>query len=109
MYDIKKTPVRVIVLLQFKTYFSKNFNMIRLKGCCTLLLLCISMAAYSQQSVGIGVTGPNARLDVVASNPASPTIKDGILIPRINVFPAGVTAAQDGMMYDGVPKCYKWP
>ncbi|WP_178989581.1 tail fiber domain-containing protein [Winogradskyella schleiferi] len=49
--------------------------------------------------VGINDNAPNASLDIEASNVATPTSVDGILIPRVNVFPAtNPTAAQNGMM-----------
>ncbi|WP_203296398.1 hypothetical protein [Luteirhabdus pelagi] len=60
-------------------------------------VLCISPYLYAQ--VGIGTTNPNSMLDIPASNPASPTITDGILIPRLDAFPdTDPGAAQDGMM-----------
>jgi hypothetical protein len=53
-------------------------------------------AAFAQ--VGIGNTTPKSQLDISAGNPASPTIQDGILIPRINLFPANPTIDQNSMM-----------
>ncbi len=58
--------------------------------------------------VGIGTTSPNASLDITAQNPATPTVEDGILIPRVDEFPASDPgAAQDGMLVfvtgNGVP------
>ncbi|MDT0647833.1 hypothetical protein RM545_14125 [Zunongwangia sp. F260] len=52
-----------------------------------LLLLLISPCLLYAQ-VGIGTTTPKAQLDIVASNNASPNPIDGILIPRIERFPA---------------------
>ena len=52
---------------------------------------------YAQ--VGIGNVSPNATLDISATNVSTPTNTDGILIPRMDEFPAAnPTAAQDGMM-----------
>lgn len=49
--------------------------------------------------VGINTTVPNAQLDIRSTNQASPTNTDGMLIPRIDIFPAvNPTAAQQGMM-----------
>ena len=54
--------------------------------------------ATASANVGIGTTAPNAALEVKAVNPAAPTNTEGLLIPRINVFPAtNPTAAQHGM------------
>lgn len=54
--------------------------------------------ATASTRVGIGTTAPNAALEVKAINPAAPTNTEGLLIPRINVFPAtNPTAAQHGM------------
>ncbi|MCT8341010.1 hypothetical protein MG296_13175 [Flavobacteriaceae bacterium TK19130] len=62
-----------------------------------LFVLCISPYLYAQ--VGIGTTNPNSMLDIPASNPLSPTITDGVLIPRLDIFPdTDPGAAQDGMM-----------
>ncbi|QIE58784.1 tail fiber domain-containing protein [Rasiella rasia] len=53
--------------------------------------------AFSQ--VGIGTTTPNAQLDISASNSATPSNTDGLLIPKIDEFPVTVpTSAQDGML-----------
>lgn len=49
--------------------------------------------------VGIGTTNPNASLEIIASNVATPANTDGILIPRIDEFPASnPTSVQDGML-----------
>ena len=61
------------------------------------LLLLFSLNAQAQ--VGIGTTTPQANLDIPAVNAANPTNTDGILIPRINAFPAtNPTVNQQGMM-----------
>ena len=52
---------------------------------------------YSQ--VGINNTSPNAVLDIQASNQTSPSNTDGILIPKVDEFPAtNPTINQDGML-----------
>lgn len=49
--------------------------------------------------IGIGTTSPDAQLDIRSSNQAAPANNDGILIPKVNVFPAtNPTAAQQGML-----------
>ncbi len=54
-------------------------------------------SGFSQ--VGINNTNPKASLDITATNQATPSNTDGILIPRIDDFPAtNPTAAQQGMM-----------
>ena len=61
------------------------------------LLFWLPFFALSQ--VGIGTVTPNAQLDIQSSNPSAPASNDGILIPKINEFPAiDPSAAQDGMM-----------
>ncbi|MAL59934.1 MAG: hypothetical protein CMC14_07805 [Flavobacteriaceae bacterium] len=49
--------------------------------------------------VGIGNTDPKSTLDIRATNIATPSNTDGILIPRVDEFPAtNPTVDQDGMM-----------
>ncbi len=49
--------------------------------------------------VGVGTTSPDATLDIRASNQATPASTDGILIPKVDAFPAlNPTAAQQGML-----------
>lgn len=59
----------------------------------------LSFANYSIAQVGINTTTPNAQLEIKSSNQASPSNTDGILIPKIDAFPAtNPTVAQNGMM-----------
>lgn len=61
-----------------------------------ILLFSLSIG-YSQ--VGVNTTTPNAQLEIKSSNEATPSITDGILIPKVNAFPvSNPTAAQNGMM-----------
>lgn len=54
---------------------------------------------FLSAQVGIGTTDPGALLDIPASNLATPSATDGILIPRLSTFPAvNPSAAQNGMM-----------
>ena len=49
--------------------------------------------------VGIGTSIPHAQLDIQASNAATPSNTDGILIPRIATFPTpNPTVLQQGML-----------
>lgn len=80
-----------------------------------LVVMAIAPAAAFAQ-VGIGNTSPQSQLDISASNPTAPTSQDGLLIPRIDAFPAiAPTANQNGMMVfltttsaGKVPGFYYW-
>ena len=48
--------------------------------------------------VGIGTTTPQAMLDVVASDPANPTAKDGFLMPRVTSLTQDFQATAVGTM-----------
>jgi trimeric autotransporter adhesin len=65
----------------------------------SLLMVVMPTNKGIAQNTGIGTTTPTAKLQIAAANPAAPTNQDGILIPRINVFPATApTVNQNGMM-----------
>ncbi len=77
----------------------------------TLFLTTFFLIQTQIAQVGIGTTNPQAQLDVVSSNLANPTNKDGILIPRISAFPTtNPTAAQNGMLVFYTPNnnFYYW-
>ena len=60
------------------------------------LLFCLSI---SWAQVGINTTAPSAQLDIRSSNQATPSNTDGILIPKVDTFPAtNPTIAQQGML-----------
>ncbi len=62
-----------------------------------LLLFLLGSTCFAQ--VGIGTTAPNAQLDIRSSNQATPGSNDGLLIPKVDEFPATSPGAnQDGMM-----------
>jgi len=63
-----------------------------------IAIFCLaSKFVFSQ--VGINTTTPKATVDIVASSTTTPTNNDGILIPRIDVFPAtNPTIDQNGML-----------
>ncbi|MEZ4778487.1 MAG: tail fiber domain-containing protein [Flavobacteriaceae bacterium] len=66
---------------------------------CVLLSFFALLYFQIQAQVGINTTAPKSLLDIPASNAGTPTATDGILIPRINAFPAtnpGVD--QNGML-----------
>lgn len=64
-----------------------------------VLAVFLLMGSLAIAQVGIGNTNPQSSLDISASNVATPSNTDGILIPRIDNFPAtDPGAAQDGMM-----------
>ncbi|NND63092.1 MAG: hypothetical protein HKN48_07835 [Flavobacteriaceae bacterium] len=61
------------------------------------LITCAASPALAQ--VGIGTTSPKSTLDIPASNQSNPSNTDGLLIPRIDTFPATDPGAdQDGMI-----------
>jgi trimeric autotransporter adhesin len=62
-----------------------------------LSFLISSMSLLAQ--VGINTTTPAAQLDIKSSNQATPANTDGLLIPKIDTFPAtNPTVAQQGML-----------
>lgn len=61
-----------------------------------LSLLISSFGFVSIAQVGINNTNPQAQLDIVAG--ATPSEKDGLLIPRLDEYPTGVGADQNGML-----------
>ena len=89
--------LRILFVSLKKTMTNYKNTSMKTLGLClglTLFSVCIS---YAQ--VGIGTTTPNATLDIVASNQATPSNTDGILIPKIDEFPTtNPTAAQDSML-----------
>ncbi|MCZ8197918.1 MAG: tail fiber domain-containing protein [Flavobacterium sp.] len=63
-----------------------------------LLLFFLGIKSIFAQ-VGINTTTPNAQLEIKSSDQAAPSNTDGILIPKVDVFPAtNPTATQQGMM-----------
>lgn len=57
-----------------------------MRNLCTFLMLLIIQPVSAQ--VGIGTSTPKAQLDIVATDKNDPASFDGILIPRIEKFPA---------------------
>ena len=70
-----------------------------MKNTLNTIIVLFAIITSNAQNSGIGTTSPNAKLDIVASNPATPANTDGILIPRIDAFPVTApTITQDAMM-----------
>ena len=62
-----------------------------------ICLLFVSTTVLAQ--VGINTTNPNAQLEIKSTDQANPANTDGILIPKVDAFPAiNPTIDQDGMM-----------
>ncbi|QIE60413.1 hypothetical protein G5B37_12825 [Rasiella rasia] len=61
-----------------------------------LFALITTTSTFAQ--VGINTTSPNAIVEIKSSSETNPTITDGILIPRMDVFPPNPTVNQDGML-----------
>lgn len=63
-----------------------------------IILLFFTVFTIKAQ-VGINTTDPKAQLEIKSSNEVTPTNTDGLLIPKINVFPAtNPTIDQQGML-----------
>lgn len=63
------------------------------------LLCCFSAAVSAYSQVGINTTTPQAVLDISSKNISDPANIDGLLIPRINNFPAiNPTSSQNSML-----------
>lgn len=64
-----------------------------------LFLFCFGVTASTYSQIGINTVNPQAVLDITASNIVSPANIDGLLIPRIDRFPAiNPTAAQNSIL-----------
>ena len=58
-----------------------------------------TMSTTALGKIGIGEIAPSAKLQISSATPATPANTDGIIIPRVNIFPVtNPTAAQNGMM-----------
>lgn len=83
----------------------------------TNFVILISLfVTITKAQVGINTTTPNASLEIRSENQANPSNTEGILIPKIDAFPAtNPTAAQQGMMVyltttngSNIPGFYYW-
>lgn len=53
-----------------------------------LLFICFCISFWCNAQIGIGTTDPKAVLDIKSTNQANPSSTDGILVPKIDTFPA---------------------
>jgi hypothetical protein len=75
------------------------------------LIVIFFISFQLKAQVGIGSTNPKSLLEIKSSNPANPSNKDGLLIPKLDNFPTtDPEADQDGMLiYRTTDKTiYKW-
>jgi hypothetical protein len=64
-----------------------------------LLFVAFLTALGVNAQVGVGTTTPNAQLDIRSTSQAAPTNTDGMLIPKVDIFPVvNPTALQQGML-----------
>ena len=81
-----------------------------------LSILFFLTAVFSNAQVGIGTTNPNSILDIRSSNQATPANNDGVLVPKVDAFPAtNPTSLQNGMLLflttvsgSNLPGFYYW-
>ncbi len=65
----------------------------------SIFLFCFFVSTTALAQVGINTTNPNAQLEIKSSDQANPANTDGILIPKVDAFPAiNPTIDQDGML-----------
>jgi len=65
----------------------------------SILIYCLLFAKSFFAQVGINTTNPNAQLEIKSSDQANPVNTDGILIPKVDAFPAiNPTIDQEGML-----------
>jgi len=76
-----------------------NFKHSVMKHYCKVLVLSLVACWTMNAQVGVGNTNPKATLDISASNSATPSNTDGVLIPRVAAFPLiSPEADQNGML-----------
>ncbi|MDP5081159.1 MAG: hypothetical protein NWP87_00785, partial [Winogradskyella sp.] len=64
-----------------------------------ILCLFLLVSMYATAQVGIGTTDPKAVLDIKSSNQATPSATDGMLVPKVDTFPAtNPGVEQQGML-----------
>lgn len=68
-----------------------------MKAYISIVICLFSITVFAQ--VGVNTTSPNALLDISTTNPSAPSSTDGLLIPKIDEYPAiNPTVLQDGML-----------
>lgn len=79
--------------------YMQRLTMLCMKKHYLIVLFFQVLITYTYSQVGIGTTNPQSQLDIRASNQISPNPTDGILIPKIDLFPlSNPTEVQDGML-----------
>jgi hypothetical protein len=63
-----------------------------------IIFVALLSVTYAKAQVGIGTSSPNSSLDIRSSSQSAPSSTDGVLIPKIDIFPANPAAAQQGML-----------
>jgi len=78
--------------MNFKKFLIMKFKKL-------FFVACNLFGVLSFAQVGINTTTPNALLDIRATSATAPTNTDGLLIPKVDVFPTtNPTDAQHGML-----------
>lgn len=86
-----------ILILIFIFQKNRAMKKITIKLFTAMCMMLMINSIYAQ--VGIGTASPDAQLDIRSSSQATPANNDGILIPKVDVFPAtNPTVAQQGML-----------
>ena len=87
----------ILLLILLNPMHTSKFNNMK-KNYLILIFLILNFGFVAAQ-VGINTPSPDAQLDIRSSSLATPTITDGILIPKVNVFSAtNPTISQQGML-----------
>lgn len=64
-----------------------------------LFFVCFGVSVSTYSQIGINTVSPQAVLDITATNAAAPVGIDGLLIPRVDTFPAiNPTVAQNSIL-----------
>ena len=63
-----------------------------------ILTVALISSCFLSAQVGINNVDPKGTLDITASNQATPSNTDGIIIPRIDAFPATDPGADQNSM-----------
>ena len=89
----------LLILINF-TLLKLFYNYLKIKNMRQLFLFyLLNFATASFAQVGINTTNPKAQLEIKSSSETAPSNTDGLLIPKINAFPAtNPTIDQQGMM-----------
>ena len=83
-------------ILKNKKQSASNYRLISILKKASFIIFLFNFGLYAQ--VGINNTSPKATLEITASNAASPSNKDGLLVPKVNAFPASNPGADQHSM-----------